>query len=215
MGRVILDSESGLKTTLSVALLALLVSGAILLGVHFAGYNVVAAVRDASLNDGPEAGLISNIGILLMVCAGVVSLIGALRLTNLPLGALGIFCLIFSLDDAFLIHEQFGRWEVLIFGLYGVLLLAVLYFYWRRDARLPYPIIGCGLAFAISVGVDVVWYRLIGRLPISADTLYFLDRAGFILEDLPKFAGIFLLFCFSLGESGVLKSARAKVQTED
>ena len=197
---MILSGTSTLKPTLAVSAFATLGMAVIIGGLYVTGYDAVAAIKDASLSDAPEAGLISNLGIGLMSIAGVLALFGAWRRAYPPLALFSLFCLFFALDDGLMLHEQLGSWEVLVIGLHGLLLLAVIALYWRDLKHLPFPLITCLTAFGISAVVDFAWLRLLDLWLSESEHYEFLFRLGFVAEDLPKFVGIVILLAFSLGE---------------
>ena len=173
----------------------------LVVALHLAGYDAVAAVRDQSLSEGPEAGLLSNLGILLMGFSAATAGFGAWKASSLPLAFLSVFCCLFTIDDAFLIHERLGFWEFLAFALYGLLAFIVLFLFWKTADFFPWPVLVAFGAFAVSVAIDVVWGDLVIFILPPSQTQYFLWRAGFIFEDLPKFGGILVLASFAMGES--------------
>ena len=152
--------------------------------------------------------MISDLGILLMGFAAAVAALEAWRTANLPLGTLALFCWLFAIDDAFLIHEAFGRWEIAFFGVYGLLAALVLYLFSQAGGRLPWPIFVAIGAFAVSVSVDVLWGPLIGFLHSPDQTAGFLLRVGYVLEDVPKFGGILVLSSCAIGEAVSGKRSR-------
>ena len=201
MRSVLLTSQSGPGNSLVILFIGLFVAFAMVIGLHLAGFDAVAALRDRSLSAVPEAGMISDLGILLMGFAAAVAALEAWRIANLPLGILALFCWLFAIDDAFLIHEAFGRWEIAFFGVYGLLAALVLYLFSQAGGRLPWPILIAIGAFAVSVLVDVLWGPLIGFLHLPNQTEDFLLRVGFVLEDVPKFGGILVLSSCAIGEA--------------
>ena len=201
MRSVLLTSQSGPGNSLVILFIGLFVAFAMVIGLHLAGFDAVAALRDRSLSAVPEAGMISDLGILLMGFAAAVAALEAWRIANLPLGILALFCWLFAIDDAFLIHEAFGRWEIAFFGVYGLLAALVLYLFSQAGGRLPWPILIAIGAFAVSVLVDVLWGPLIGFLHLPNQTEGFLLRVGFVLEDVPKFGGILVLSSCAIGEA--------------
>ena len=207
---LILNRDSDLRASLVALLFASLAAIIALIVLHISGYSAVDALRDARQSTGPEAGILSNTGIVLMISAAAISIFGAFVRSWIPLGVLGMFCLLFSVDDALLIHEWFGAWEFVFYILYAGLMVLVLLLYWRTNARLPYPLILCTAAFAGSVALDMIWGRGVGRLPLTPEQAEQLMQIGYILEDLPKLVGIILLFSFSLGESGLLTPKRSE-----
>lgn len=195
-----LSSTSNLKQTLTFAIWATLGMTVFIGGLYLTGYDAVAAIRDASLSDRPEAGLISSFGIALMSIAGVVALFGGWRRASPPLALFSVFCLFFAIDDGLMLHEKLGSWEVLVIALHGTLLLAVIVLYRRDLKRLPYPLIASLIAFGISAVIDFAWLKVIDLWLLESELYGFLFRLGFIAEDLPKFVGIVLLLAFSMGE---------------
>ena len=165
-----------------------------------AGFDVVAAVRDRRVGSGPEAGLISNAGITLMGLAGIIAVLGAWKSSRLQLAMLSMFCCFFAIDDALLIHERFGKYEVVFFLFYGFLAIYILYIFWAAQEHLPWPLVVAIGAFVVSVVVDVSWGELVSSLQTSIRTEHILNRVGFIMEDIPKFGGILVLSSFAVGE---------------
>ncbi|GAB5455413.1 MAG: hypothetical protein Hens2KO_16420 [Henriciella sp.] len=205
---LVLDRDSDLRASANGLFLACLAVSAALIILHLLGYSAVDALRDASQSTGREAGVLSNTGILLMISAAVISIFGAFVRSWVPLGVLGLFCLLFSMDDALMIHELFGAWEFVFFILYAGLMMLVMFLYWQKNARLPYPLSLCIGAFAASIVVDLLWGRGVARLPLLPEQTESFMQVGYILEDLPKLVGIILLFSFTIGESGLLSSKR-------
>ena len=204
-----LNRKSGFRKTITLAIWASLGMVILIVGLHLTGFDAVAAMRDASINDASEAGLVSNFGIVLMSIAGLVAVFGAWRRTDAPLGLFGIFCLFFAIDDGLMLHEKLGSWEVLLIGAHGLLMLAVIALYWRDLKRLPVPLIASLFALGISAIVDFAWIRAIDAWLSESEFYGFLFRLSYIAEDLPKFVAIVLLLAFSLGESSTPKTTLA------
>lgn len=197
----LLNSKTGPRGTLTVLVVGLTFALAVVIGLYLSGFDAVAAVRDGGLSTRPEAGLISNLGIALMALAGLTALVGAVKASSIPLGVLGLFCCLFTLDDALMIHEQLGAWEFLAFATHGALAVLTAYLFWTADERLPWPILITIGAFAISVVFDVLWGGFVGLIMPPGEASSFLRRAGYILEDVPKFGGILVLTSFAIGET--------------
>ena len=177
----------------------LLVSFSVLL-LYFTGFDAVAALRDGVLSDQPEAGLISNVGILLMGVSALFALVLGLYGRSVPVFALGAFCGVFAIDDALLLHEKLGSLEILLFLCYGISLLTVLLSFTRgNDGHLVWPIVLALAAFAASVAVDVTWEPMLELFDLKQSS-WPLSRIGFCLEDIPKFGGLVLLSSFAIGE---------------
>ncbi|MFD0982668.1 hypothetical protein [Tropicimonas aquimaris] len=211
-----LTRQSGLRGSLIVLFVGLCVAFTMVIGLYLAGFDAVAALRDRNLSDAPEAGLISDLGILVMAFAGVTAAIEAWRSANLPLGILALFCWLFALDDALRIHEAFGPLESAIFALYGLLAALALFLFRKPGAPLTWPIIVAIAAFAFSVSIDVLWVWLVENLQTPVQTKHLLHRIGIVLEDVPKFGGILVLSSFAIGEAflvrGIRKSMRLRSQ---
>ena len=61
MRSVLLTSQSGPGNSLVILLIGLFVAFAMVIGLHLAGFDAVAALRDRSLSAVPEAGMISDL----------------------------------------------------------------------------------------------------------------------------------------------------------
>ena len=197
---VLLTRASGFKTSAFVLLIGLSAASIMVIGLYLIGFDAVAALRDRSLSEVPEAGLISYMGIFLMGVGVAAASFEAVRTDDLPLGALALFCWLFSIDDAFLIHEALGAWEVVFFAVYGLLAAIALFLLSKSEGRLSWPILVAIAAFAFSVSVDVSWDRAIGYLQLPSESENFYYRVGYVLEDVPKFGGIFVLSSCAIGE---------------
>ena len=202
MRYLILDRNSGLRATAWGVLFATGFLLAVLIGLHLADHSPGAVFRGPSMSDGPEAGLISNFGLFLMVVAGAISLLRAITASSLPLAIFGVFCCLFALDDHFVIHGLSKNIEIAMYVAYGATLSALIWIYHRASRQLPYPLLAGLAAFAVSAGVDLVWSAATRGLLWPEQTLWYVEQIGLILEDVPKFVGIALMFSFSIGESG-------------
>jgi hypothetical protein len=167
--------------------------------LYFFGFDGVAALRDGQLGNGPEAGLFSDFGILLMGLSGLFALLVGLTYRSLPIFVLGAFCGMFAIDDALMLHERLGELEVILFAFYGVIIIFLLIEFTRRNTGyIVWPITLAIGAFAASVIVDVFWGPLLVITELTQST-WPLYAIGFCLEDVPKFGGIVLLSSFAIG----------------
>jgi hypothetical protein len=172
--------------------------------LYFFGFDGVSALRDGQLSNNPEAGLFSDFGILIMSLSGLFALLVGLKSRSFPFLALGVFCGMFAIDDALMLHERLGELEVNLFAFYAVIIIFVLIQFTRMNGGyIVWPITLAITAFAASVIVDTFWNPFFGvaELTQSAWPLY---AIGFCLEDISKIGGIFLLSSFSVG-SGISK----------
>jgi hypothetical protein len=145
------------------------------------------AFNDIDLLIQPYYGLVSNLGVILWTCAMAVALFTAALLRRSRRAgaefffAGGALSMLLMLDDFFLIHERvlpiyFGLDEKLLFGIYGILLIAFLALWHRRILVTDYLLLFYGLGFfALSLVVDL--------LPITVPQPHF-------FEDGFKFTGI-------------------------
>ncbi|MBV6657107.1 MAG: hypothetical protein KI785_04995 [Devosiaceae bacterium] len=170
-------------------------------GLHLTGFNAIDALRDARLSDAPEAGLVSGAGVLLMGLGGVVAATCALKTCDVPLGAVGLFCCLFALDDGLLIHELLGDWEVAVFGLYGLLAALILLLFRAEGWLYPWPVLVAIAAFAFSVSIDFVWSEIVHFTQLTGEIERIALALGIVIEDVPKFAGICVLSSFAIGEA--------------
>ncbi|MBF9030355.1 hypothetical protein HKCCE3408_08100 [Rhodobacterales bacterium HKCCE3408] len=199
MSNILLTRLSGPASSLIALFIGLFIASAMVAGLYLAGFDAVAALRDRSMGEGPEAGLISNLGILLMGLAAVAATYKAWQTTGLAFGILALFCWLFALDDALLIHEAFGSLQIIFFATYGLLAASMLFLFREPGQPIVWPILIATAAFAVSVLFDELWSLLIRHIQIQDDTESLLFRIGFVLEDVPKFGGIFVMTCFALG----------------
>lgn len=169
----LLTSQSGPRSSLVVLFIGLSIPSVLVVALYLAGFDVVAALRDRSLSDVPEAGLVSNLGILLMGIAGATAAYEAWRTASLPLGTLALFCCLFTIDDAFLIHEAMGKWQIVVFAFYGLLAVLLLLLFSNSGQRLTWPIFMASSAFAVSIVMDVIWARIVYHLLLPAETAIF------------------------------------------
>lgn len=204
---VLLTRKSGASHSTVVLLIGLIAASLMVLALFWLGFDAVAALRDRSLSTLPEAGLISDLGILLMAVAAVAAAIAAWKRSDLPLATLALFCCLFAVDDAFLIHEALGQWQAAFFAIYGLLALLVFVLFSKTAGRLSWPIFLAIAVFVASVSVDLFWGLLVALLPLSSNLEGFLLRLGFVLEDVPKFGGIFVMASCAIGEA-VLRSPK-------
>lgn len=160
---------------------------------RWSGAPVSAFTRDiAAIADiNPLNGLVSSIGITLWAAATAVAGFGAWmsRSGSVPskqcLGAIAGLSGILLLDDLFMVHEVFfgqvlGVSEIFPFGLYGLLALLWLGYWYRQILELPLaPLWLSALAFGISFATDA----------LDAAALLGSDY-GYLVEDGAKFIGI-------------------------
>jgi len=197
-------SSSHLHTATLFGIAVAVVTLALIL-LYLNGFDAVAALRDGWSNDKPEAGLISNIGVFLMGIASISAMFWGYRHKRLPLLALGVFCGLFALDDALLLHERLGRREIIVFVMYGIFLIYILIAFTRQNGgRVVWPLIYTFAAFGASVVIDVAWGPLLDTTGMRFSQ-WPLERIGYCLEDIPKFGGIVLLSSLAIGEVGSLK----------
>lgn len=134
LANIFLTRSSTALHSFGVMFLGLLCVSIFLLILHAMDFDVEAALRDSRINTGPEAGLVSNLGILLTSLAGAFGLLRAWMYSSFPVLLLGIFCCLFALDDGLLLHERLGPFEIGVFVFYGIFLLEIILVY-RRETR--------------------------------------------------------------------------------
>lgn len=196
-----LTRHSGFAPTAAIMAIALLACSAAVLLLHLAGFDAVAALRDGRLSDRPEAGLISDLGIAVMVAAGAFAIVRGLWGRHVPIAAAGAFCMAFALDDALMLHERLGSLEVLAFAGYGLGVGAMMAaFRPAGSAWIAWPLALTLAAFVASAGIDVAWQPLVNAFA-PAGWHGWLARVGYCLEDVPKFGGIVVLAAFVGGEA--------------
>lgn len=160
--------------------------------LYIFGYDWVAAVRDAGRTRVPEAGLLSNFGIIAMTVTGVCLATAAIRQPRASIILLSLFCLLFAYDDGTMFHEGLGPYEPLVFPVYGVLLTGVWVAFARETGQwIIWPIAVVFLAFIASVFADQYWGHVARRIeiwPFTEDS-----RLRYAFEDLTKLAGLLLL----------------------
>lgn len=202
MHPVLLTAGSGPAHSLLLLTAGLVAAAGTVVALDLAGLDAVAAMRDGRLGESPEAGLISDLGILSMGIAGLAAAIGAATARCVPLGALAAFCWLFAVDDGAMIHEEVGAaWEVVIFAAYGLLAALVVILFTAARRRPPWPIVVAVAAFAASVLIDLAWMRSMASLDVDGSDADYWRRVGFVLEDLPKFAGILVISSCAIGEA--------------
>lgn len=103
-----LGASSGLKHSVWVALVLTAVVSLVVLAFWATGLGWSESLRDARLSDAPMAGFISNIGIGAMFVAAFSALISLAFGGSARHFVLGLYCLVFALDDALLLHERLG-----------------------------------------------------------------------------------------------------------
>ena len=197
---LILNHKSPPGHVLGMFLAACLLISVLIMLLYMLGYDPIAAVRDQDLNDVPEAGLISNLGIGLMVIATLTTTYEALRGKTLRIGLLALFCGLFMLDDALEIHEAF-RYEIGFYAFYACVFAGVITLFRRDFGQWSLALLAVLAAFGLSVMADLIWTAGVIALFSEARSFHFLMRLGFLAEDIPKFAGIALLTSFALGET--------------
>ena len=177
----------GLVLTVSLPIL-----GAVLLLHWWRGIPIGHLTRDpATITGAPTyTGLLSNIGILLWSAAAALCLFSATLVARRRsewlfaqfLYASGLFTLLVSIDDLFLLHDSFfpthiGIPEKVIYGAYALLALVYLLRFGAVILETEYLLLGLALfLFGLSVALDVL-------PPFPFGDPY-------LLEDGAKFAGI-------------------------
>lgn len=195
-----LTAESPFRQSAVMFVFAVFLAGLAIVLINLAGFDWDAALRDAALSDAPLAGLISNIGILLTGAAGIVGLAAAVLRRSRPLAGLSLFCLVFALDDALMIHERLDRYEALIYPFYGLALALVWLGYTTCTGnRIVWPIAFAFAGFGASAVIDQLWDLLVEAN--GSGILWRFRGVGYALEDLPKFAGLFVLSVFTMSEA--------------
>lgn len=115
--------DAAFSKVISAAAIAALVCTTYLLALWSAGYRWASALRDESLfdDDVPFAGSVSNIGIGLMCLSALALIKASAKRRSIAHDALLAFTILFILDDALLIHERFGSFDVVFYAIYGAL----------------------------------------------------------------------------------------------
>lgn len=171
-----------------------------LLTIYLLGFDPVIAVRDRALSSEPEAGIISNFGIFIMGLSGILSLVLGWIDRRGSIVLVGIFCVVFAVDDALLLHEKLGEWELAVFIIYGASLCVIsAVFTLGKKQYIVWPLFFVLLAFMASGIVDVGWGKILRILGLFEwpQLRYF----GTLLEDTAKLAGIVVMSSFALGEA--------------
>lgn len=212
-------AASGPLLSVIVVCMAGVIACAICLILWAAGLDWVAALRDASRGDGLEAGLISNIGIAMMSGAVVVLILALIRQFRLSVLFLAGFCALFALDDGLMLHEKLNDLEIVVFPFYAALLsLAWLAFARELGVWIIWPIAGAFAAFAVSVVTDQLWYSVAWQVQHRFELSFMKDYGDlrYLLEDIPKFAGLSLIVVLSVGEAtNTLRAPRSVSGTPD
>lgn len=201
---------------ISFTLAVLLVSGVIILLVHYGtGANVEVLTVDPAAEVGlaPYVGVFSYIGILCLWSAATVGLMGYLVLKRSPeyrdvsglLGTCSLLMAWLAIDDLLLIHEEIGLalanfldrpddrsiLETPVFLIYGVALI-----FWLGKFRTtilqetPYLLLGLGLgALGLSVAIDLGEFAVNGL----ADATPWMATTLNMAEELAKLGGMILL----------------------
>lgn len=181
---------------------AILFAVVFLIAMHLMGFDIAAVVRDRGLSDEPGSGLLSDIGILWMGLSGLFTLWQGARTQSRPLFLLGIFCCLFALDDGLLLHEKLHQYEVFAFAFYLVFLVYIFRaFSAAVGVVIVWPVLVTLFAFGCSVMIDVLWGSSLEFMRLSPEITAQLAWFGYVLEDVPKFAGIVVLAGFALGEA--------------
>lgn len=198
------DASAGLRASLTVALISA-VGLSVLLAVLVAfDLDWVAALRDANRSDGVEAGLISNLGIGMMVTSAIVLIFALRRQYKNSHAFLGLFCTLFAVDDALMLHERLNDLEILIFPFYALLLfLAWLAFFRETGKIMIWPLALAFAAFGMSAVTDTLWYSVSWQLEhrFGISILRELGDLRYLFEDGPKFVGLCLILALALGEA--------------
>lgn len=198
---MLLHDQSGVKDAIVVFLSGCLIASMMVLALWFLDFDPIAALRDRSLSARPEAGLISDIGILFMVLAAVAALFGAWKSWSLPLALFGFFCGLFAIDDGFMIHEKFESSEILVFTFYGLKIGVALFLFRMEIGFFPRAILVGIAAFAASIVVDLLPSLSAIFLQSSDGGGVYLGGMGIVLEDVTKFGGIVVFSSFAIGQA--------------
>lgn len=199
---MILSPDASMMRSVFVALLPTSLLAVCLYVIHRAGGDVVYLVRDPSVTEhgGIWDGAVSNLGVALMAFGAMTILIRASQrkaLGSCSIG-LGLWMLLFALDDGLLIHEMLGRFEIVMHATYAVLLLALHQCFARNiGVRLVWPLALAFIAFAASSVLDNVTSYILGLMGLELSTT--IKSASVIVEDLAKFAGIVLMCALAVG----------------
>jgi hypothetical protein len=192
-----IDMTAGPGPTLRVAALGLLIVAGLVALVAALGHDWEAALRDpnASPPGTPWAGSISSVGVAMVTVALVAMALRTVRRWTLGAAWMTFFCAVFLVDDYFTIHENLPAPEVLLFAVIGMVYAMA----WLRYADAAgtwrvWPILVVFALFATSIFFDVVYARVAVATGLS-------EAVGNLLEDCAKFAGIFTLMSFALGEA--------------
>lgn len=166
------------------------------------GLSPSAAFRDAGTSDLPGAGLVSTAGVLAMGAAGFYALLRGILMRRMGVFVLGLFCLVFAIDDGLMLHEELGNLEIVVYLAYAGLLGAAWALLARESGRqIVWPLVMAFAAFVASAVVDIVWAPILKRLHLAEPLFSQAWDAGYIVEDAPKLAGLLVMCSLCLGEA--------------
>ena len=191
------DRDAGVAASLRVTLTGVVIVSCLVVLIATLGYDWQAAIRDPATSPPgtPLAGAISTLGVVMMTVAMVAFALRSLRRWALGPAWMAFFCAVFAVDDYFTLHENQPTPEVLLFGLIGLVYgVAWLRYAGEAGTWLVWPVVMVFACFATSIGFDVVYARLVPPGGVA-------EAIGTLLEDSAKFAGIFTLMVFGLGEA--------------
>jgi hypothetical protein len=222
-----------MMAVLAVAAAIVIISGAIIVAVHYAtDINVLVLVVDPAAEVGlaPYVGVFSYIGILILWSGATASLLASALARRqrdrsgmgMMLATYGALLAFLAIDDLFLIHEELGLalaerlgrpedrsiLEAPVFAIYALVWLVWLARYRAMLPRTPWLVLLAGIAaLGISVVIDVgefVFPELVSVTPWMNTTLN-------IAEELAKLGGIVLLAGYGVVTSAdlVIRHLRA------
>ena len=151
-----------------IFLISVFLIGLVLLMQGWKGIPVSDLTRDITsiLKVPPYIGFFSQIGICIWIATGAIclftgSIISSEHIQKSPLFLSGLFTLLLGFDDMFQLHEQtfpylFGISEIVVFGIYGLLVLLFLVKYHLVLLKTDYVLLALAFFFlGLSVISDI------------------------------------------------------------
>jgi hypothetical protein len=191
------EAAAGFARTTIVAILATALAVVAVLAVWALGFSPALAVRDVWLSDKPEAGVLSNAGVILMILAGLTAAYGGHVARSGACVALGVFCVVFAVDDGLMVHDGLP-FQGAVYAAYGIGFVGVWSLFARHHgATMLWPLALVLLLFISSAAVDQVRPLLTRHL---GDEVPLPPEVFVVLEDLPKLIGILCLSLVAMNE---------------